>query len=199
MNIVTVKINGVGYNLRGEENDEYLHKVASYVDKKIKNIAGGNPKLSITDAAVLTAVNVVDDLFKCDTAYSELIKKVDELENDEKTLMNKLDSLKKQIEGLEMEKVELNQKIRTLQATSTVKEKDEKIEILTQENSILQETTKQQLKENVEIKAKNKELKFQLQSAKYKIIGLQNKIIESQMDLVKVKRSAAPYINSEEK
>ena len=199
MNIVTVKINGVEYNLRGEENDEYLHKVASYVDRKIKSIAGGNPKLSVTDAAVLTAVNVVDDLFKFHNEYSELIKKVDELENDEKTLVNKLDSLKKQIEELEIGNVELNQKLKTIQATATVKEKDEKIETLTEENLILQETAKQQLKENVEIKAKNKELKFQLQSAKYKIINLQNKIIESQMDLVKVKRTVAPYINSEEK
>ncbi|MCS4522060.1 cell division protein ZapA [Clostridium botulinum] len=34
MNIITVKINGVEYNLKGEEQEDYLHKVARYVDKR---------------------------------------------------------------------------------------------------------------------------------------------------------------------
>ena len=38
MNVITVKINGLEYNLKGEESEEYLHKVAIYADKKIKGI-----------------------------------------------------------------------------------------------------------------------------------------------------------------
>ncbi len=38
MSIITVKINGMEYNLRGEENDEYLQMVAQYVDNKINSL-----------------------------------------------------------------------------------------------------------------------------------------------------------------
>ena len=64
MNIVTIKINGNEYNLKGDEREEYLHMVASYVDKKIKNIMGNNEKLSTSSAAILTALNLGDDMFK---------------------------------------------------------------------------------------------------------------------------------------
>lgn len=36
--------------------------------------------------------------------------------------------------------------------------------------------------------SENKELKFQLQSSKYKIISLQNKLVENQVDLAKIKK-----------
>ena len=45
MNIVTIKINGIEYNLKGNEREEYLHMVGSYVDKKIKNIMSNNEKI----------------------------------------------------------------------------------------------------------------------------------------------------------
>ena len=38
MNVVSVKINGVVYNLKGEENQDYLLKVAKYADQKMKDI-----------------------------------------------------------------------------------------------------------------------------------------------------------------
>jgi cell division protein ZapA len=199
MNIVTVKINGVEYNLKGEENDEYLHRVASYVDRKIKSISGSNHKLSVKDAAVLTAANVADDLFKCNAVCSDLIKKVDELEDDEKTLLKKIEALKKQVEALETTNEELKKSLVSNQSNENLLEKDMKINSLTEEISILQDTTKKQLNSNLELKSQNKELKFQLQSAKYKIISLQSKIIENQIDLVKVKRSVTPYMNIEEK
>lgn len=36
MNTVTVKINGMEYNLKGKEDDEYLLKVSEYVDVNLK-------------------------------------------------------------------------------------------------------------------------------------------------------------------
>ena len=55
------------------------------------------------------------------------------------------------------------------------------------------------LKSNVEtenkLKAENKELKFQVQSAKYKIIDLQNRLIDNQIDLAKAKKKGSGEIN----
>ena len=138
MNTVSIKINGVEYNLKGEEREEYLHKVALYVDNKLKNIMGNNSKLNLSSAAVLTAVNSVDDLFKCDLAYKDLCEEIEISEE-------KLKSQKHEIEDL-----------------------------------------KSQLRNSM---SENKELKFQLQSSKYKIINVQNKLVENQVDLAKIKKS----------
>ena len=74
MNTVTVKINGVEYNLRGKENEKYLIDVAAYVDSKFKEIFANNNKLSLSSVAVLTAINIADELFKYDIEISELSK-----------------------------------------------------------------------------------------------------------------------------
>lgn len=75
MNTVTVIINDVEYNLRGKEDEKYLLDVAAYVDTKIKEISGTNKKLSTSSAAVLTAVNIADELFKCDLEIGDITKK----------------------------------------------------------------------------------------------------------------------------
>ena len=84
MNVVTIKINGNEYNLKGEEKEEYLHMVASYVDKKIKNIMGNNEKLSTSSAAILTALNLGDDMFKSRSLCKELSNKSESLEKHDK-------------------------------------------------------------------------------------------------------------------
>ena len=64
MNIITVKINGMEYNLRGEENNEYLQMVAKYVDNKINSLMNKNNKISRPDATILAAINLGDEVFK---------------------------------------------------------------------------------------------------------------------------------------
>ena len=64
MNVVTVKINGMEYNLKGEESIEYLTEIANYVDRKVNSIIDNNKKLSTSSAAMLAAMNAVDDMYK---------------------------------------------------------------------------------------------------------------------------------------
>ena len=75
MNTVTVKINGMEYNLKGKEDDEYLLKVSEYVDGKFKEVSSNNNKLSISSVAVLSALNIADELFKCNKEVDDLLKK----------------------------------------------------------------------------------------------------------------------------
>lgn len=98
MNTVTVKINGVDYNLRGKEDEKYLFDVAAYVDTKIKEISGSNKKLSTSSAAVLTAVNIADELFKCDLEIGDITKKKNSLEERHLTLKERLRELKVEID-----------------------------------------------------------------------------------------------------
>ncbi len=62
-NRVTVSICGEEYTLVAEEAPSYIHKVGGYVDTKLGELLDA-AKVGRTDAAVLTAVNIADELFK---------------------------------------------------------------------------------------------------------------------------------------
>ncbi|CAB1251770.1 cell division protein ZapA [Clostridium sp. MT-14] len=195
MNVVTVFINGIEYNLKGDEQEEYLHKVASYVDKKVKNILENNSKLSTSSAAILSALNVADDMLKVQNNNDELSKQVRELKKVEKVYEDQINSLKKQLKYTEELNGEFKEKLKKAESDDQLKEKDKQIEKLKEEIEIIKETTQKYIKENTKIIEENKELKFQVQSGKYKIIDLQHKLIENQINLAKEKKQKNPLLN----
>ena len=199
MNIVTIKINGIEYNLKGEEREEYLHMVASHVDKKIKNIMSNNEKLSTSSAAILTALNLGDDMFKSHSLSKELSNKVESLENRDKELTNQLESLKKQLSHMEAYNEELLNKCKNIENSEYVKTLEQENAKMQRELEIMQDSTKNCIEENKKIKVENKEMKFQIQSSKYKIIDLQNKLIEYQISLAKQKKINNPLLASDKK
>lgn len=199
MNIVTVKINGIEYNLKGDEREEYLHKVAGYVDKKVKNILENNRKLSTSSAAILSAVNVVDDMFKKQKEYEELINKLNEIEKVQSSYMEHIETLKKQLNHMEQYNNELQLKLKNNVSNQQVEQLQQSVQKLTEELDITQETAQRHMKENSVLKSENKEFKFQLQSAKYKIIDLQHKLVENQINLAKEKKQKHPFLNDSTK
>ena len=62
-NRVTVNICGEDYTLVAEEAPSYMQKVGGYVDAKLTEMMN-TAKVGRTDGAVLTAVNIADELFK---------------------------------------------------------------------------------------------------------------------------------------
>lgn len=197
MNVITVNINGMEYNLRGEENEEYLHKVARQVDKKLKHLLSSNPKLSLSSAAVLTALNSVDDMLKCDQAYSEVEEEIQKLNAAVKSKTEELEALRKQLKYLEDYNSELQSKLKNMDNQDFLKEKQRVIEKLNKELNITEENAKNYLNERNTLKLENKELKFQLQSYKYKTMDLQNKLIEKGIELTKVKKTRFPIASSD--
>ncbi|WML35849.1 cell division protein ZapA [Clostridium sp. OS1-26] len=195
MNIVTVKINGIEYNLKGDEREEYLHKVAGYVDKKVKNILENNRKLSTSSAAILSAVNVVDDMFKKQKEYEELIDKLNQMEKAQNSYMEQIEALKKQLNHMEQYNAELQLKLKSNLSNQQLEQLEQSVHKLTEELAITQETAQKAIKENSVLKSENKEFKFQLQSAKYKIIDLQHKLVENQINLAREKKQKHPFLN----
>lgn len=188
MNTVTVTINGVEYNLKGEENEEYLLQVASYVDRKLKGILDTNSKLGVASAAILTAINTTDEFIKINSKAEEIEKKYENSLQNEKRLNEQIESLNKQLRIIEELNSELQKKSKNRIDDSKIKEKDKEILKLKEEIKITEETAKQYIEENNVLKLENKELKTQAQTAKYKVIDLQNKLIESQIDLARAKK-----------
>lgn len=71
-NKVELRIAGKDYIVVGTEPEEYIHKVGHYIDKKMCDIMRASSTLSTSMAAVLTAINIGDDLLKCEERMNEL-------------------------------------------------------------------------------------------------------------------------------
>ena len=69
-----VRIQGREYIIVGYESQEYLNKIAFYIDKKMDEIRKNNTSLSTNMIAVLTSINIADDLIKA----KEYIKMLEE-------------------------------------------------------------------------------------------------------------------------
>ena len=70
-NRVVISICGEEYTLVADETPSYMQKVGSYVSDKMTDVMNA-AKVGRTDAAVLTAVNLTDGLFKSQTAAEQL-------------------------------------------------------------------------------------------------------------------------------
>jgi cell division protein ZapA len=79
-----VEIYGEEYIVRGDSPPEYITNIAQYVDKKMKQLGNRNPLLSVTKIAVLTALNIADELSKLQEDYDSLVKLVDKETKAEK-------------------------------------------------------------------------------------------------------------------
>lgn len=70
-NRVVIKICGEDYALVADEAASYMEKVGAYVDEKLTEVLNG-AKVGRTDAAVLTALNIADELFKAQAGAEQL-------------------------------------------------------------------------------------------------------------------------------
>ncbi|MCG9968149.1 cell division protein ZapA [Pelotomaculum terephthalicicum JT] len=71
---VEVEIFGEFYTLKGDSSPAQMMKVAQYVNHKMKQLAERNPKLSKSQAAVLAALNMADELLKLREEYENMVK-----------------------------------------------------------------------------------------------------------------------------
>ena len=70
-NRVVVSICGEEYTFVAEESASYMQKVGSYVSDKMNEVLN-SAKVGRTDAAILTAANITDELFKAQAASEQL-------------------------------------------------------------------------------------------------------------------------------
>ena len=70
-NRVVVTICGEDYTFVAEESTAYTQRVAAQVDEQMKEVMAAT-KLGRADAAILTAANITDELFKAQVAAEQL-------------------------------------------------------------------------------------------------------------------------------
>lgn len=199
MSSVTIKIDNKEYNLVGNEKEEYLHTVANYVDKKIKSIKENNSKLSTSEASILTAMNVVDDLFKCGKDNEKLFDENEGNKEKLKLAEEQIHEFKNELMKVNEEKDQLVAKLEDFKEKQKQNTSNANVEDLHNQISITTEETKKYMEESKKLKEYNKQLKFNIQTARYKLMDLENKYLESQFLLAKAKKEVVNNFKINEK
>ena len=102
-NHVTVSICGEDYTLVAEEAPSDMQKVGAYVDDKLTEMMT-TAKVGRTDAAVLTAVNIADELFKEREAAEGLRTQIKQYSDEAGRVKNELSELKRELFKLKNKK-----------------------------------------------------------------------------------------------
>ena len=102
-NRVTVSICGEDYTFVAEEAPSYMQKVGSYVNTKMDEILTG-AKVGRTDAAVLAAANIADELFKEREASEALRRQLKQYLDEAAQAKNEVSELKRELFKLQNRK-----------------------------------------------------------------------------------------------
>jgi cell division protein ZapA len=78
MGSTEVYILGQKYTIKGDAPEEYIRALASYVDKKLKEVHGASPNITPVKASILAALDIADELFKTKNQQEELTKHIEE-------------------------------------------------------------------------------------------------------------------------
>lgn len=95
-NRITVSICGDEYTFVAEESTAYMEQVAALVDKKMSETLTG-AKVGRSDAAVLAAVNLADELLKSEQTAENLRRQVKDYLDEATQARNEASDLKRQL------------------------------------------------------------------------------------------------------
>ena len=102
-NKVVVTIGGKEYTIRATESGDYVRRCAALVDAQLQEITR-DVRLSQTDAAVLAAMNVADQLLQEQKASENLRRQVKENLEEANALKLELSEAKREIFKLSSKK-----------------------------------------------------------------------------------------------
>ena len=80
--IIEIEIFGNKYRIcvKGEEDEEYIGQLTSYVDQKMREVAAKSRSSDLAKIAVLTALNLADELSLAEREVAGLKEAFDRLE-----------------------------------------------------------------------------------------------------------------------
>ncbi|MGH9699677.1 MAG: cell division protein ZapA [Candidatus Acidiferrales bacterium] len=67
-----IEIYDQSYNVAAEQNEEYLQKLAAYVDSKMRTVAESTHLVDTVKVAVLAALNIADEMFTARARQEQL-------------------------------------------------------------------------------------------------------------------------------
>ena len=95
-NRVTMSICGEDYTLIAEESPSYMERVGKLVDEKLSEVLSAG-SVSRTDAAILAAINLADELLKAQESGENLRRQVKTYLDEAAQAKNEVSELKRQL------------------------------------------------------------------------------------------------------
>ena len=95
-NKVVVKVGGKEYTLVGAETEEYIQRVALYVNRKMLEVMKSSSTLSTASGSVLAALNIGDEYMKEKDKNEKLEYEVAELRDQVIRYKEERDNLRKE-------------------------------------------------------------------------------------------------------
>ncbi len=74
---IEVTIMGQKFQVRSDSDEEYVTKIASYVDKKINEVLQSTKSVASMQVALLGAMNIADEFFKYQQDRQEKLSDVE--------------------------------------------------------------------------------------------------------------------------
>jgi len=96
--LVEIKVFGQTYTVKTDAEENYIQDVAKYVNEKMEEVLKKTKSVSTLNVAILTALNIADDLLKEKEKRISLLR---EVEAKSKDLVEKIEI---KMGGMELEK-----------------------------------------------------------------------------------------------
>lgn len=110
-NRIQVRIGGASYTIVTEDDEEYVENLAEAVDRNIKEVCNANPTLSVTQAAVLVALDQADACKKASASSDNLRVQIkDYLEESARARME-VEVARREVERLNREIADLRERL----------------------------------------------------------------------------------------
>lgn len=75
--VIEIKVFGQTFSVKTDAEEEYLQRVAQYVNEKMEEILKKTRSVSTMNVAILTALNIADDLLKEKDQRKALLREVE--------------------------------------------------------------------------------------------------------------------------
>jgi len=179
------------YNLRGEENDEYLQMVAQYVDNKINSLMFKNSKISRPDATILAAINLGDEVFKNKEVCERANENYKMISKEQKNLISEVEGLKRDLQAAKKENEDLRKVSTTDKDEEIGKLKDEvtylkeQLELMDQVVQELKKDNNKQMTFNKKLLSENNNLRYQQIARVRQLEQLSHEIEDKNLKLMK--------------
>lgn len=110
-NKVQVKIGGASYTIVTDDEPEYVENLADDLNAEIKSICNANPTLSMTQAAILVALDQADACKKATASSDNLRAQIKDYLEDSARARMEVDVARREVERLNREISQLRNKL----------------------------------------------------------------------------------------
>ncbi|WBW99412.1 cell division protein ZapA [Oceanirhabdus sp. W0125-5] len=188
MNVVTVTINGIEYNLRGEESDSYILKVADIVNDTIMKIKSKNNMLNATDVIALASIRITDEFLKGIEERDMIQRKAREIYEKNASMSEELKEMRQAFKELQEENNTLLEKNEKLSSEQHILDYEKEIASLRSQLNIIEDKSKKYIKENSELKNVKNELLKQIEDEEIKHKVIRDKNLELSRKIIRMEQ-----------